>query len=78
MGAVGAYHDYAIGFALSAPRAQVCTLEFRQRAKRLPVKLTLCPLVRAEAELLPEVIDRGLSALVERLLRLEIARVKSS
>jgi hypothetical protein len=44
------------------------------RTKRLPVKLTLHPDVRAEAELLPEVIDRGLSALVERLLRNEIER----
>jgi len=33
-------------------------------------------LVRAEAELLPEVIDRGLSALVERLLREEAIRVQ--
>ena len=46
----------------------------RKRPKRLPVKLTLCPLVREEAEALPEVIDRGLSALVERLLREEIKR----
>jgi hypothetical protein len=44
------------------------------RTKRLPVKLTLDPAVRAEAERLPEVIDRGLSALVERLLRQEIDR----
>lgn len=48
-----------------------------KRPKRLPVKLTLCPLVRADAELLPEVIDRGLSALVERLLREEAVRVRA-
>jgi hypothetical protein len=41
--------------------------------KRRPVKLTIDPVVRANAELLPEVIDRGLSALVERLLRKEVA-----
>jgi hypothetical protein len=45
-----------------------------KRTKRLPVKLTLDPGVRANAELLPDVIDRGLSALVERLLQIEIGR----
>jgi hypothetical protein len=74
----GAYRDYAIGFALLAVPEHFRYVERRKRTKRLPVKLTLCPLVRAEAELLPEVVDRGLSALVERLLRLEIARVKAS
>jgi hypothetical protein len=49
-------------------------MQSRKRTKRLPVKLTLDPGVRAEAELLPEVIDRGLSALVERLLREETDR----
>jgi hypothetical protein len=44
--------------------------------KRRPVKLTLDPVVRADAELLPEVVDRGLSALVERLLRKEVATRK--
>jgi hypothetical protein len=43
----------------------------------MPVKLTIDPVVRGEAECLPEVIDRGLSALVERLLRGEIARRKA-
>jgi hypothetical protein len=42
--------------------------------KRRPVKLTIDPAVRAAAEELPEVVDRGLSALVERLLRREISR----
>lgn len=46
----------------------------RKRTKRRPVKLTIDPAVRADAELLPEVIDRGLSALVEHLLRKEVAR----
>ncbi|MCX6952625.1 MAG: hypothetical protein NTV51_10750 [Verrucomicrobia bacterium] len=48
----------------------------RRRNKRLPVKLTLDPTVRAEAALRPEVSARGLSALVERLLREEIVRRK--
>lgn len=43
----------------------------------MPVKLTLDPLLRADVELLPEVIDRGLSAFVESLLRREIARRKA-
>jgi hypothetical protein len=46
----------------------------KMRTKRSPVKLTLDPVARAEAEALPEVIDRGLSAFVERLIREEIAR----
>lgn len=49
-------------------------MHLRKRTKRRPVKLTLDPTVRAEAECLPEVIDRGLSALVERLLRHEVAK----
>ena len=49
----------------------------QKRPKRLPVKLTLDPVVRAEAECLPEVIDRGLSAFVERLIRGEIAKRNS-
>jgi hypothetical protein len=50
----------------------------RKRTKRLPVKMTIDPMVRANAERLPEVIDRGLSALVDRLLREEIIRRKRS
>jgi len=48
-------------------------MRLRKTNKRLPVKLTIDPVVRSEAERLPEVVDRGLSALVERLLRKEIA-----
>jgi hypothetical protein len=49
-------------------------MSLHKRTKRLPVKLTLDPAVRTQAERLPEVIDRSLSALVERLLRNEIER----
>ena len=46
--------------------------------KRLCVKMTIDPMVRANVECLPEVIDRGGAALVERLLREEIIRRKIS
>jgi hypothetical protein len=49
-------------------------MRLRRTNKRRPVKLTIDPTVRAAAEELPEVVDRGLSALVERLLRREIGR----
>jgi len=40
--------------------------------------MTIDPMVRAKAELLPEVIDRGLFALVERRLGEEIVGKKMS
>lgn len=46
--------------------------------KRWCVKMTIDPMVRANAEVLPEVIDRGGAALAKRLLREEIIRRKIS
>lgn len=40
--------------------------------------MTIDPMVRANAEVLPEVIDRGGAALAKRLLREEIIRRKIS
>jgi hypothetical protein len=53
-------------------------LSSRKRTKRLPGKMTIDPMVRAKAELLTEVIDRGLFALVERRLGEEIVGKKMS